>query len=345
MMIFALLLFHTATAVLKLQSGTELQRLYEEERKANPPQNPMRVGVFTLLINGTEWQPKTPVDPHAIPFKKCFDTRVNKTDPFRLCEMGPLYNNEEKKMVRVEELLGFYCSYKRCPGHLPLNVMISGWNEDVMKKLRGNPDLILHDVSEHETLMKDIFNGVYSKETYDGNKERYCKMLKTQQPPLLFDERTFVDTYCETARMPITQNRWDGWATYFKFLMWNRTDYDMILYGDADCCISKCHDVAKLLSDHPGPFWATRLRRGSPGLTAGLFAMTPSKVVFDALIRTAKEGYYLPMANGDQDILESIFGLRRQGKWLLTGLEHGSGTPCWQKFWDKDNRQCKVVKD
>ena len=34
-----------------------------------------------------------------------------------------------------------------------------------------------------------------------------------------------------------SKNRNDGWATYFKFLLWDHVEYDRILFLDADVTV------------------------------------------------------------------------------------------------------------
>ena len=102
-----------------------------------------------------------------------------------------------------------------------------------------------------------------------------------------------------------------GWDTYYKFLLWNMTQFDKILYSDAEVLFMQNPDTWFERADYPYGFLSDteELERGWLGLNTHMMLLRPDPDVFELLLVKAKEGKYITFANTEQDVLETVFAV------------------------------------
>lgn len=103
------------------------------------------------------------------------------------------------------------------------------------------------------------------------------------------------------------QRRTDGWKTAYKFVLWNMTAFERILYYDLDTIV---------LSD-PSPFVSSARqtfvaavecgRRGYVGLNTHLMLLRPNKQIFTDLVKKSQQLDYAAVTNTEQDVLEAYW--------------------------------------
>lgn len=121
-------------------------------------------------------------------------------------------------------------------------------------------------------------------------------------------------------------DRRDGWATYFKFLLWNST-YDHVLYADADFQFTENIDqLAQDAAKERNPFLTCgeqgarcHEHKAYNGFHTHVMLLQPSKKIFQQLVKKASAGEYLAYTNSDQDVLECFFEVHRSAvPWIHT---------------------------
>lgn len=108
------------------------------------------------------------------------------------------------------------------------------------------------------------------------------------------------------ARKP--QSRTDGWKTAYKFMLWNLTvfdrivyyDLDVILLGDPLAFVNRCARWPFVTSVECGT-------RGYIGLNSHLMLIKPNSTIFDTLIAKSATSDYAVVTNTEQDVLEAYW--------------------------------------
>lgn len=108
------------------------------------------------------------------------------------------------------------------------------------------------------------------------------------------------------ARKP--QPRTDGWKTAYKFMLWNLTVFDRIVYYDLDVIIL-ADPLAFVNRSARWPFVTSVEcgRRGYIGLNSHLMLLKPNSTIFDTLIAKSALSDYAVATNTEQDVLEAYW--------------------------------------
>ncbi len=98
---------------------------------------------------------------------------------------------------------------------------------------------------------------------------------------------------------------WDN-AQYSKLHIWNQTDFDIIVYIDADCIILECiEELFELTSNNCQVFAASPDVFPPDKFNAGVLVITPSSIMFELLCEATK---HLPSYDfGDTGFLNAFF--------------------------------------
>eukprot|EP00929_Paragymnodinium_shiwhaense_P096968 TRINITY_DN58743_c0_g1_i1.p1 TRINITY_DN58743_c0_g1~~TRINITY_DN58743_c0_g1_i1.p1 ORF type:complete len:486 (+),score=63.40 TRINITY_DN58743_c0_g1_i1:97-1554(+) len=188
----------------------------------------------------------------------------------------------------LQDLVRLRCSAV-CHGSEVPFVLIYGGGADAqeLQKLREVGWKIV-DCTGEQDFMRRIYHPVYSK----------VEALRQNRPWVVGDR---------------VQQRRDGWATYFKFLAWNMTEFQKVLFVDADVEFRAKPDTALLDTERLPEFVATdeKLDRTYMGLNTHMMILTPSVDTFKSLVDRADQGKYRIFTNTEQDVLESAFAERR----------------------------------
>lgn len=187
-----------------------------------------------------------------------------------------------------------YCSARWAGSKLPFHITTSGIQEAGMRLLK-DLGFQVHDFTGMEDQVKAWYKPVYTKEeALSGGR--------------LWVDPKSVPSYGVDGEHAL--KRKDGWATYFKFFVWNSTDLDLVLHTDVD---------VQFLSN-PDPFLREAAEQGlvfmaAPetggrqyiGLNTHMMLLRPSETTFKNLIVKASQGDYVPLTNTEQDVLEWYF--------------------------------------
>lgn len=123
-----------------------------------------------------------------------------------------------------------------------------------------------------------------------------------------FDTARFFPAANSSSLVSSPQQRTDGWKTAYKFLFWNLTALERIVYYDLDVIV--LGDPARLAARHPDRAFVASVEcgnRGYVGLNSHLLLLEPSTAVFETLVRKAARGDYATVTNTEQDVLEAYW--------------------------------------
>jgi hypothetical protein len=219
--------------------------------------------------------------------------------------------------------LFLYCSARWAGSQLPFHITTSGLNSKSLKLLK-DVGFTVHDFTALEEQVKS-----------DWYKPVYTKQEAQEQGRLWIDPQVW--RYGLDAEHAL--KRTDGWATYFKFLAWNNTDFDVLLHVDVDDQFLASPDDFIWRAAQQGQVFLANVEEGARqyvGLNTHMMLLRPSPNVFHALVRKASLGDYVPLTNTEQDVLEWYFDTgNATTREMLEGVlhDHNDETEASWKGW------------
>lgn len=207
----------------------------------------------------------------------------------------PLGKQHWKGNDMLLDTLFLYCSARWAGSQLPFHITTSGIGAENIRLLK-DLGFHVHDFTALEEQVKtEWYKPVYTKE-------------QAREQGRLWIDPVEVTRYGLDAEHAL--NRSDGWATYFKFLAWNNTNFDALLHVDVDVQFLGNPDAFIRGAAQQGDVFLATLEQGGrqyTGLNTHIMFLRPSPSVFDALVRKASQGDYVPLTNTEQDVLEWYF--------------------------------------
>lgn len=181
-------------------------------------------------------------------------------------------------MLQIYRAVALSCSLNKVGSKLKRYALLYGYDQKAKALLVG-ADFKIIDVSDVD--MKPAYKPIYSSEESIKKKRR-----------------TSPDK---------VQKREDGWATYYKFLLWQQTEFDKLLFSDTDVVILENPDSWLETGKYDEFLCDIEVaKRNYDGLNTHMMLITPSKDIYELLVLKATQGSYVAYTNTEQDVIETV---------------------------------------